>query len=129
MTGELERGAGPRRTTDIVDDGSSEGGGFVYDEATLHALVMKWVELADDYFASTREVDLCSTSGPGLDPASEAHALAANRSGEAYQVYLRRNFEYCVQQAQLLQNTLDDYLGQEHRSVTEFMKARPGAGI
>lgn len=45
--------------------------------------------------------------------------------------YLSKNFEYCLEQAQKLQNTLDDYLGVEHRNVSDFLKSvpEPQAGL
>jgi hypothetical protein len=127
----LDRGAGPRTLSDIANSGSGEGGSFVYDEATLRSLISKWLELADHYQGSLKRVTLGSVTAPGLDFASEAHAKAANSSGKAYMIYLAQNYEYCVRQAQLLQNTLDDYLGVEHQSVTDFNKtqAGPQAGI
>jgi hypothetical protein len=59
---------------------------------------------------------------PGLDFASEAMSRSANASGTAYLKYLEQNYRYCVDQAQLLQNTLDDYLGVEHHNVVELDK-------
>jgi hypothetical protein len=40
-----------------------------------------------------------------------------------------RNYWYCIEQAQLLQDTLDDYRGQEHQSVILINKSGPQAGI
>jgi hypothetical protein len=62
---------------------------------------------------------------PADDFASKFHAGAANRSGESYQSYVVHNRDYCIQQAQLFQNTLDDYLGVEHTNVTGINKTAP----
>jgi hypothetical protein len=132
MTGQLDRGTGPRSLTEIVNNGPSQGGGFVYDEATLGTLIQRWLDLADHYARSRAQIQLGVAEPPGLDFASKDHVDAANQSGTAYMTYLGKNFEYCVRQAQLLQNTLDDYLGVEHRNVTDFLtvdpetSARPG---
>jgi len=122
MGGELNRGSGPRGLSDIANSGPSEGGTFVYDEATLRSLVTKWVELADHYHGSLNRTAMGAVQPPGKDFASEAMAGSANSSGKAYMVYLTRNYWYCIRQAQLLQDTLDDYLGVEHHNVIEFTK-------
>ncbi|HEX6356732.1 hypothetical protein [Actinophytocola sp.] len=132
--GKLERGAGLRSLSAIANSGSSEAGSFAYDEDTLRSLIKKWLELADHYEGSLKRVNLGEVKPPGLDFASERHAKAANSSGKAYMAYLAQNYEYSIQQAQLLQNTLDDYLGVEHHSVADFNKTEveetgPQAGI
>jgi hypothetical protein len=123
VTGGLDRGAGPRSLSEIANSGPSEGGSFVYDEATLQSLVTKWVELAEHYQGSVNRIDLGSVVGPGEDFASRALADSANNSGMAYRKYLVQNYWYCIEQAQQLQHTLDDYLGVEHRSVIDFTNA------
>jgi hypothetical protein len=123
MGGELNRGAGPRSLSDIANSGSSEGGSFVYDEATLRSLVTKWVELADHYNGSLHRTTLGAVDPPGDDFASEAMANSANDSGTAYLKYLTQNYWFCIKQAQLLQDTLDEYLGTERHSVIELTKA------
>jgi hypothetical protein len=96
-------------------------GGFSYDEATLTDLIREWLDLADDYNRSFRDSQrLVAVKGPGLDFASEAVAAAANSYGQAYLTYLRQNVKYCVDQAQLCQNALDDYLGVERRNVKDL---------
>lgn len=120
--GELQRGVGPRSLSDIVDAGAGAGGSFVYDEATLRSLIVKWMELADHYNGSIHRVTFGSVDPPGKDFASDAMAASANSSGKAYLRYLMRNWGFCVDQAQLLQDTLDDYLGTEHHSVIALSK-------
>jgi hypothetical protein len=96
-------------------------GAFTFDEPTLRHLIREWLELADDYDKSLRRSDaIAKVDGPGLDYASSAQAQAANRSGQAYLSYLQHNRDYCYREAQLCQNALDDYLGVEHRVVTEI---------
>jgi hypothetical protein len=128
MDGTLGRGAG---LSEIANSGSGSGGSFAYDEATLRSLIGKWLELADHYLGSVNRISLGAVAGPGLDFASEALAASANSSGGAYRKYVVENHWYCVKQAQLLQDTLDDYLGVEHRSVIDFTRAGTGpqAGI
>ncbi len=107
----------------------SAAGSFAFDEATLKTLVTKWTELADRYLASSQRVSKESISPPGLDFASKAQAEASTNATKAYYEYVVRNYWYCIEQAQLLQDTLNDYLGQEHESVIRFNQAGPQAGI
>jgi hypothetical protein len=120
--GELNREGLLDSLRDIANSGSGPGS-FVYDEATLRSLITKWVELADHYDGSLSRTTLGTVQAPGLDVASEALAKSANTSGTAYMKYLEQNFQYCVEQAQKLQDTLDDYLGVEHHNVMELVKA------
>ena len=126
MTGELHRGTTIRAVT---TEGMITTGGFTYDEATLEGLVREWMSLADDYANSLRESErLTLVKGPGLDFASTGVANAANLYGRAYLAYLQQNHDYCVEQAQLCQNSLDDYLGIERRNVTELYGASQSSG-
>jgi hypothetical protein len=120
--GELQQGSGPRSLSDIVNSGAGEGGTFVYDEATLRSLITKWMELADHYNGSIHRASLGAVDPPGRDFASDAMATSANSSGQTYMKYLMQNFWFCVDQAQLLQDTLDDYLGTEHHNVIALAK-------
>lgn len=107
----------------------SASGGFAYDEATLRALITKWTELADRYLMSSQRVSTEPVVPPGLDFASKGQAAASTNATQAYSTYVAENYWYCVEQAQLLQNTLDDYLDQEHQSVITINKSGPQAGI
>jgi hypothetical protein len=120
------------RIQQITDGGSGktmpEGqGGFAFDEETLRSMIKKWLTLADQYDTSAQAVDMDAITperlAPGLDMASKAQATAALRSIQAYRTYLKKNSELCITQAQLLQVTLDDYLGQEHQQVRQFNDA------
>jgi hypothetical protein len=124
--GELNRQGMLNKLGEIANSGSSSNGSFVYDEATLRSLVTKWVELADHYYGSLRRTSLGAVQPPGKDVASEALAKSANTSGTAYMTYLEQNFNYCIRQAQLLQDTLDNYLGVEHHSVMAMTRAGSG---
>jgi hypothetical protein len=131
MSGRLEQSEGLRslRKLDTPSPGTESSGGFAYDEATMQALINKWLELAEDYHGSLSRIVVGELNGPGSDFASAAQARAATTSTEAYREYLSKNFEYCVVQAQKLQNTLDDYRGVEHHNVTTIFKSGPTAGI
>lgn len=111
-------------------EGSFTTGTFAYDEDTLRGLVSDWVSLHEHYRGSlTTAQNMARVSGPGADFASEAQANAANDSAKSYANYLQQNTDYCAEQAQAFQNALDDYLGVEHRNVTEINKSGPQAGI
>jgi hypothetical protein len=111
-------------------EGTVTGGHFEYDEDTLRGLVTDWLTLAAHYERSVRNSDRMSQiQGPGTDFASRAQAEVANVSGMSYLNHLKTTREFCDQQAQLFQNALDDYLGVEHRNVTEINKSGPQAGI
>jgi hypothetical protein len=120
MTGELHRGAG---LSDIAH-GSQAAGSYQFDEATMRKLVTEWLDLADSYESSRRaSYFMTAVEGPGLDFASHAYAKAASSSGAAYHQYLAKNRDYCLDQAELFQKALDDYLGVEHTAVTEMDKS------
>jgi hypothetical protein len=116
--------------------GAITTGTFEFDEDTMRQLVSEWLSLAEDYHASVdRATIMIQIKSPGLDFASTSHAEAANASGRAYLEYLQHNRAYCIQQAQLFQNSLHDYLGIEHTNVTQIGDAGqplddgPKAGI
>ncbi len=108
-------------------------GGFAFDEATMRAMIKKWLTLADLYDSSALQVNMDSADAeqlaPGRDIASRAQAAAAISSTKSYWTYLKKNREFCITQAQLLQVTLNDYLGQEHQTVRDINDAGPQAGI
>jgi hypothetical protein len=99
-------------------------GGFAFDEETLRSMIKKWLTLADYYDTSSQVINMDAVTperlAPGLDIASRAQAAAALNSIQAYRTYLKKNRELCITQAQLLQVTLDDYLGREHQQVRHF---------
>ena len=124
MTGQLHRGTRVRGIVGGSTEGTITTGGFAYDEVTLGELIKEWLALADDYDRSFRDSqDLVRVVGPGRDFASEALAKAATSYGRNYLSYLLQNRDYCIDQAQLCQNALDDYMGVERRNVTEIHQA------
>ncbi|HEY7592787.1 MAG TPA: hypothetical protein VH969_06495 [Actinophytocola sp.] len=111
-------------------EGTVTTGTFAYDEDTLRGLVKDWLAIADHYRESMRDASkMAQVVGAGTDFASAAHANAASHSGKSYLSYLQQNRDYCTQQAQLCQDTLDSYLGVEHTNVSEINKSGPKAGI
>lgn len=132
MSGRLTRGGDIDRSSETASTSSGEGG-FAFDEATMQTLINKWLALADHYDTSAMQSDTGAMTpeqlAPGLDIASRAQANAALSSTQAYRTYLQKNYEYCINQAQALRATLDDYLGQEHQSVRDINDAGPRAGI
>lgn len=104
-------------------EGTVTGGSFSFTEADMATIRDNWLDLADSYRNSFENANyMTRIKPPAEDMASEFHASAANQSGESYQNYLQHNWQYCVQQAQLVQNALNDYLGTEHTNVTDFNK-------
>lgn len=104
-------------------EGTVTGGSFEYTEADMTKIRDNWLDLADSYRSSLTNANrMTKISPPAEDMASTFHANAANRSGESYLTYLKHNRDYCMRQAQLFQNALDDYLGVEHTNVTEINK-------
>jgi len=103
-------------------------GSFNFDQPTMEGLIEKWLQLVDSYDQSltNNAPRMTAVQGPGLDYASQSHAEAANKSGEAYKTYLNECRQYSLDQAQLFQNALDDYLGMEHRNVLELDRAGNG---
>lgn len=90
----------------------------------MRSLITQWRDLADSYDESTtRARHMALVDPPGLDFASRAQAEAASSSGRSYSEYLQHNRDYCLQQAQLFQDALDDYLGVEHSNIVEINKA------
>lgn len=122
MAGELHKGEGLRE----IANAAQARGNFSFDPDELRSLVNKWKDLADSYDQSTtlaREMNVIDP--PGLDFASKAHADVANKSGTSYAVYLAHNRDYCLEQAQLFEAALNDYLGVEDTNATEFDKSGP----
>ncbi|MBB4905411.1 hypothetical protein [Actinophytocola algeriensis] len=110
-------------------EGTATGGSFAYTEADISKIRDNWLDLADSYQTSMYNADRMSKiKSPAEDMASTFHVTAANRSGQSYTNYLKHNRDYCLQQAQLFQNALDDYLGVEHINVAVINNAggQPG---
>ncbi len=114
-------------------EGTVTGGSFAFTEDQIRAVVKNYLDLADSYDKSINDATaVISVEGPGLDFASGSFAEAARRSGHALVDSFGNARDYCLEQAQLAQNALDDYLGVEHTNVTGFDKhdqRGPQAGI
>lgn len=114
-------------------EGSFTTGGFSFSEPQIQTAIKNYLDLADSYSKSIDKARAMTiVAGPGLDFASESFANAANRSGDSVIDSFTNAHDYCVEQAQLCQNALDDYLGVEHRNVREIYKQGqqgPQAGV
>ena len=98
--------------------GTVTGGQFSYAPDEMKQVVKNWIELANSYDQSLRNCDIIvQVLPPAEDFASTAFAKAANSSGRSYMAYLQHNRDYCLEQAQLFQDALDDYLGAEERTI------------
>jgi len=108
-------------------EGVITGGGYSLDVDTVRAVIPKWQELVASYDNSLRNADVMRrVQGPGLDYASQSHAEAANRSGEAYYNYLVQCRDYCLAQVQILQDALNAYVGVDESSAEDIDKSDGG---
>ncbi len=120
---------------DMANSGGTQGapgGSFAFTESDIRKVVDNWMGIADSYARSLDKInDATAIDGPGLDYASDSFANTANLSGKALSQHLVTGREYCLDQAQLAQNALDDYLGVEHTNVREIAKTQqaPHPGI
>ncbi|MFI7672746.1 hypothetical protein [Actinophytocola sp. NPDC049390] len=106
--------------------GTITGGSFAFTEDQIRAVVKNYHDLADSYDdAITKAGRMTIVEGPGLDFASDAFAIAANRSGQSLIDSFTNARDYCKEQARLAQGALDDYLGVENTNVTEINKQSP----
>lgn len=122
MGGQLDRSAmtALQNIAGNTTQGYIGGGGYEFDEETMRSLIAEWTELGRSYDESFYMTDrMTMIDGPGLDFASQAHAEAANASGQAYRRYLVNNRDYCYAQAKLFQDALNDYLGIEDTNANE----------
>ena len=105
-------------------EGTVTGGSFAFEEADLVRIRDNWLDLARSYQKSIYNAKLMSRiSPPAEDFASKLQVSAANRSGESYQNYIEHNHDYCLRQAQLFQDALDDYRGVEHTNIIDINKS------
>jgi len=106
--------------------GAVTGGSFSYTESDMTKIRDNWLDLADSYDTSLRNSSfMVRIEPPAEDFASKFQTNAANRSGESYRSYVEHNRDYCIQQAQLFNDALADYLGVEHTNVTGINKTAP----
>jgi hypothetical protein len=128
VSGELHRDAIKAELSGMFTSNATAGavtnGSFAFTESDMRTIIKNWLDLADNYDKSIHgSFNMTTVEGPGRDFASRMFATAANQSGESYVRYLTNNRDYCLQQAQLFQDTLDTYLGVEHTNVTEINKS------
>lgn len=114
-----------------ISSGSITGafttGSFAFTPEQMRDIITRWTNLAESYARSANTaVALANVEGPGVEYASQSHASVANESGRAYLRSLEEKWRYCLAQAQKFQDTLDDYLGVEHRNADIIKNA--GAG-
>jgi hypothetical protein len=111
----------------VLASNSTQGtfttGTFAFTEPEIRKIITNWLDLAESYDDSISKLSFgVRIEAPGLDFASQSFTGKTNRSGDSLLEYLQKNKEYCVAQAQLSQNALDDYLGVEHTNVTSINK-------
>ena len=117
-------------TSQPATTGASTAGSFSFTPDQLRDLVEEWMELAADYDRSLWNAEaLQQVNGPGNEYASEGLATVASSSGGAYVRSLHEKYQYCLGQAQKLQDALDDYLGMEHHNIAVIGKTGPQDGI
>jgi len=113
---------------DMANSGGTQGapgGSFAFTESDIRKVVKNWLDIAESYQNSRNKAHLVTVvEGPGLDFASDSFAKAANWSGLSLLLHLEYGKKYSLDQAQLAQNALDDYLGVEHTNVMDLFKAR-----
>jgi hypothetical protein len=137
VDGQSHRDAINTELADIFTTNTTQGsmttGSFAYTEPELRTIIKNWLDLADSYDLSVADsLRMTIIEGPGRDFASQMFAAVANQSGGSCMQYLTHNRDYCLQQAQLFQNALDDYLDIEHTNVIEINKSdqqRPHRGV
>jgi hypothetical protein len=97
------------------------GGGFEYDEATLHELVREWNDLANEFRNDQRRAQqLAQTQGPGLEYASEGNADRIRSSGRALLETLGSREDYCRAMAKKFETALGKYATAEDVHSTEI---------
>lgn len=114
----------------ITSGGGGGGSSFAYTPDQMRDIINDWLDLADDFLLSLGTTEpMVTVEGPGTEFASQSHAGVANTSGQAYRDSLQSDWDYCISQAQKFQDTLHDYIGLEHRSVTEINRSAPRDGF
>ncbi|MDQ3577967.1 MAG: hypothetical protein M3443_10290 [Actinomycetota bacterium] len=100
------------------------GDKFVFDPDEVAAIVKDWLDLAKQYRTSLdTSKALGQIDSPGTEYSSQIHASVASSSGLAYLTSLEEKWNYCLDEADKFQKSLDDYLGVEHKSVARLNRA------
>ncbi len=96
------------------------GGGFRYDEATLHELVREWNELANEFADDRlRATAMQRVEGPGIEYASTGNAEQIKKSGDALYETLTAREQYCRAMAEKFQAAIGKYVSAEDTAATE----------
>jgi hypothetical protein len=115
----------PRAGSYGVEPGS--GGGFQYDEATLHELVKEWRNLASEFRADVAQAEtLGRAQGPGLEYASAGNAELVRASGNALTETLRQRAKYCEAMADKFVAALGKYANADETYATEIGNTTKG---
>jgi hypothetical protein len=103
------------------------GGGFEYDEATLHELVKEWRELADEFRADFAQAEaLVRAKGPGLEYASGNNAELIRASGQSLSETLQERARYCDAMVEKYVTALGKYATIEEAHATEIGNTTKG---
>lgn len=105
----------------------ASGGGFAYDETTLHELVREWRDLAREFRADMVHAEkLKRAQGPGLEYASGGNAELIRASGEALHETLNQRARYCDAMAAKFVAALGRYATAEETHAAEIGEATKG---
>jgi hypothetical protein len=95
------------------------GGGFKFDEATLHELVKEWSAMANEYKADLDEAGkIARAQPPGLEYASGGNADITQQSGTALEEALRQRIVYCETMAKKYVTALGKYATAEDHATS-----------
>lgn len=108
-------------------DGGTGGGGFAYDEATLHELVKEWRDLAREFRADMSYAEkLRRAQGPGLEYASGGNADLVRASGDVLHETLKQRVHYCDAMAAKFVAALGKYANAEEAHADEIGNTTKG---
>jgi hypothetical protein len=103
------------------------GGGFKYDEATLHELVKEWTDLAKEYATDRNEARMIAIAmPPGREYASEGNAEVTRESGEALLDALDKRRAYCENMADKYRTALGKYATAEDGATSAINRQPKG---
>lgn len=101
----------------------TEGGGFKYDEATLHELVKEWRDLAKEYTADLNDArSIAMARPPGLEYASGDNAKVTQQSGIALEEALNQRIAYCESMANKYVAALGKYATADEQNAADIAK-------
>ncbi|RSN66225.1 hypothetical protein DMH01_07060 [Amycolatopsis sp. WAC 04182] len=104
-----------------------EGGGFKYDEATLHELVKEWRDLAAEYLKDLADAEfIANAQPPGVEYASGDNAQLIRSSGDALTTALKERAAYCENMAAKYVSALGKYATAEERATEDINQQSKG---